>query len=541
MSTYRTFLVVLSLVTISTAQQASDAQFKVEGVVVNSLTGEPIPRALVEIDVRQVLTKSKGDLSFEEKRSVLSGAEGEFSFENVPGGHAYITPSKPGYSITRSQSLGFDVGLDAGKIVFRLVPAAVIFGEVTGQDGEPLEGVTVQVLGPGSGSFFNRGEAHTDEDGKFRIQISPGRYRLAVKAGSVIRSVLGAVPKMSYPALLYYPGTPDAAAAASLDLTAGQKAELQFPLSLVPTYKLAGRLVSPPGEPMRWVAPKVIDATDQELFTPDSFDAHSGDFEFRSLPASTYILHFGGANQQDRGRFTTRKVLLSNDLTDFRLAMLPAVTIPVRVRKESQHPLGRCWWYPLTETLNSTDCSDYKAARVELVPLDSLGIARTDGAGVVKDPTSFTIDGVEPGRYSVQVKVPFFPKSYVQSVRSGNLDLLHEPLIVPEDGSVMPIEILLHDDFAFLKVHANGAVGLPNIVVLREGLLLSASQPPDHVDGADFSYALAPGSYAVFAVDSTSVYGDSEALAKYSEKALKVTVSANETTSVSVDVIHTEK
>jgi hypothetical protein len=219
------------------------------------------------------------------------------------------------------------------------------------------------------------------------------------------------------------------------------------------------------------------------------------------------------------------------------------VTIPVTVRKESQHPLGRCWWNPLAERFDLADCSDYAAAQVALVPLDSVRIANTDtgGAGVLKDPTSFTINGVEPGRYRVQVQVPFFAKSYVQSVRSGNVDLLHEPLIVSEDGSVMPIEILLHDDFAFLKVHANGATGLPNIVVLPQGVLLPAPQLPDKVDGADCSFALAPGSYAVFAVDSTSIYGDFEAMARYAEKAPKVTVSANETSRVSVDVIHREK
>lgn len=541
MSTYRTLLVVLSLVTISSAQQASDAQFKVEGVVINSLTGKPIPRALVEIDARQVLTKSKGDLSFEGKRSVLTGAEGEFSFDNVPGGHVFITPLKPGYSTALSRELGVDVGTDTGKLVFKLVPDAVIFGEVTGQDGEPLEGATVQVLTFGSGLFFNRGEARTDEDGKFRIQISPGRYRLAVKAGNATGGVLGAAPKMSYPALIYYPGTPDVAASASLDLAAGQKVELQFPLSMAPTYKLAGKLVAQSGEPMRWVAPKIIESTEKELFTPDSFDVHSGEFEFRSLPAGTYMLRFGGANQQDRGRLTTRRILLSRDLIDLRLVMPPAVTIPVTVRKESQHPLGRCWWNPLAETLGIADCSDYEVAEVALLPLDSVRIAYTPGGGVLKDPTSFTISGVEPGRYRVQVQIPFFAKSYVQSVRSGNLDLLHEPLIVSEDGSVMPIEILLHDDFAFLKVHANGATGLPNIVVLPQGVLLPAPQLPDQVDGADFSFALAPGSYAVFAVDSTSIYGDFEAMARYAEKAPKVTVSANETSSVSVDVIYRGK
>ena len=77
--------------------------------------------------------------------------------------------------------------------------------------------------------------------------------------------------------------------------------------------------------------------------------------------------------------------------------------------------------------------------------------------------------------------------------------------------------------------------------ILPQGVLLPAPQLPYQVGGADFSFALAPGSYAVFAVDSTSIYGDFEAMARYAEKATKVTVSANETSSVSVDVIPREK
>jgi hypothetical protein len=130
-----------------------------------------------------------------------------------------------------------------------------------------------------------------------------------------------------------------------------------------------------------------------------------------------------------------------------------------------------------------------------------------------------------------------------QSVRSGSLDLLHEPLNVPEYGSVLPIEILVRDDFGFIKVHANGSDGQPVIVFLPEGVLLPTPQLPTGLNEAEFSYTVAPGSYNIFAFEYRKdlVYSDSEFLSKYAARSVKVMVSANETKTVNIDVIHIEK
>ena len=78
-----------------------------------------------------------------------------------------------------------DVGPDTGKLILKLVPEAVIFGRVTGQDEEPLEAAVVQVLSlmsvEGRQQLFSFGEVRTDEDGNFRVAgLHPGRYCVAV-------------------------------------------------------------------------------------------------------------------------------------------------------------------------------------------------------------------------------------------------------------------------------------------------------------------------------------------------------------------------
>jgi hypothetical protein len=79
------------------------------------------------------------------------------------------------------------------------------------------------------------------------------------------------------------------------------------------------------------------------------------------------------------------------------------------------------------------------------------------------------------------------------------------------------------------------------VVLVREGVLLPTPEIPIHFNEADFSFPVAPGSYTVFAFDTThGRYSDPEFLSEYVERAVKVTVNENETKSVNVDVIHIE-
>src|SRR5215472_3053960 len=308
-----------------------------------------------------------------------------------------------------------------------------------------------------------------------------------------------------------------------------------------PTYKFEGRVVRVSGDWIQIYAPEIVDAKDHVLFQACSFNAQSGAFTFRPLPAGTYTVRIGGMREEkgdiNQAISIKHKVVVASDQTDVELALNAGISIPVTVRKESQLPVERCWWEPLAEMFHLSDCRGYKAARVALIPLDSTRRPYLSGPGVVPDPTHFAVHGVEPGKYVVRVELPRFPTNYVQSVVSGNLDLLHEPLNVPEDGSVRPIENVVRDDFAFIKVQRNPAVPPPVIVLVRKDVLLSTPEIPP-LNDVGFPIAVAPGSYTVFAFDSITNghYSEPEFLSQYAERAVTITVNEHETKSVNVDV-----
>src|SRR5215831_17102714 len=122
-----------------TVARNSPEQYKVEGTVINAQTGQPLARALVEAYTGA-------------QHAVLTGPEGNFSFEKIPGGTFALRVTKPGFFRPGSQSMreslqSIEVGPKTGKVLLKLEPECVIAGEVVNGDGEPIEGVVIEVLG----------------------------------------------------------------------------------------------------------------------------------------------------------------------------------------------------------------------------------------------------------------------------------------------------------------------------------------------------------------------------------------------------------
>lgn len=169
---------------------AQTAPRTVSGRVVNALNGSPIPRALVRLNARSVLTDGLG----------------RFSFAAFTDQQGYAQVTKPGYGASSEAVDGpaqqVVQNLDA-PVELQLYPDALVTGTVVLGDGEPLVRVQVMLVHEtftGTGLQTNpSGMTMTDSHGEFRFSVPAGHYRAVVRyAPRLVDSAESALP-VSFP------------------------------------------------------------------------------------------------------------------------------------------------------------------------------------------------------------------------------------------------------------------------------------------------------------------------------------------------------
>jgi hypothetical protein len=510
-------------------------QYKIQGTVVNAVTGHPIARALVE-------------LHLEGRRAVLTGAEGEFVFDKLPEEGAMISVRRPGFLEKNTM-----VEVRAGKVVVKLVPECIISGTVVDDEGEPIENATIEALASrmiegrmGMVQTHSPMRDRTDEDGNFRLSgLAPGKYYVSVTAGPAAQRQLAMqlrTANETYPAVVFYPSANDVASATPLDMVAGQHARLQFSLPLLPAFKLSGTVSGIAGF-KQLSSPVLLDAAERPLFVVARWDTHSGAFEFPAVPAGTYTIQVYAKTEDDRPAWARQSITVNRDVTGVNVALVAGATIPVTIKKElgpTPQPSHCEGGFPARDG-KMLDCSKV-AAIISLVPV---GVRRMQFSAEPDsdDPASFTLRGIMPGKYRLDVSPMIV--AYVSTARSGSADLLREELIVPEGGNAPPIEVVLRDDGATVKMHVHSDVPEPAyILLLPQSAPLRQPRMFDVDASGEREYGgLAPGDYAILAFDSMEgvEYRNPDFLARYLSKAAHVTLTANTTTGVSVEVIHREE
>jgi hypothetical protein len=126
------------------------------------------------------------------------------------------------------------------RIVLKLEPGAKIRGRVLDKNGEPIEGLNVQLLArvvlEERRQWQQQRSATTDETGAYLVDnLTPGAYAihslpLAKKPLAAPGVVSEATPSQLFPST-YYPDAPDLSSAQPPDVKAGQE---QLDLSLAP-------------------------------------------------------------------------------------------------------------------------------------------------------------------------------------------------------------------------------------------------------------------------------------------------------------------
>ena len=281
--------------------------YRIAGMVVNSLSGQPVPSASVAI----ALTTQ--GLDREISQSFITGPDGRFSFSGLTRGKYSLMATARGFSLQYFEhhdpyatAIAVGPDLDGENLVFRLEPDASIEGEVHDENNDPIQNAMVRLFQSsteeGQQKTVPMNQAQTDDLGHYRIgHLSPGKYYLAVSArpwyaqnvrpaGRSANADLdaqatqeAAALDVTYP-LTFYPDSPDSAGASPVLLTPGEKTTADIVMRATPSLHLRihsggsdnpalGRMVFPrvsqrifegyldslTNAPVSWAAPGVIE------------------------------------------------------------------------------------------------------------------------------------------------------------------------------------------------------------------------------------------------------------------------------------------
>ena len=537
-------LVLLALASPCFAQNASEESnqlYVVKGVVLNSVTHQPVARALVDSHQGAVLTDNEG------------------SFElNLPEGITQISVKRPGYG-THGQAFAHAVrvGPNLAPLTFNIIPEALITGQVTLSTSDPADGIRVIAYRRravnGHEEWMMENSTRTNSEGGFRISgLHPGEYLVYTMPS---RETDGPPPRgapvYGYPAA-YYPGVPDLASAAVLTLSAGQHAQADFILARQPFYHVTVSVTN--REIGSGINLQVHDRNGRPVGSMVHFNAEQGMAEM-NLPSGSYFLegrYRGESQLYGRVDFTVAGAPVSG----MHLALAPLHPIAVTIRRAFTSNTANGGGVLLADGSPSNGPSG-AGVNISLIPADEFfgpmrGLGSLRPAEGSTDSGAFEIENATPGRYWVEAS-PF--EGYVSSITSGGVDLARDALVVGAGGSTAPIDVTLRDDTATITAQIN--TGLPGSQspassvgeqheVYVYAIPLFPFSGPIRMSGGQGSGevsipGLAPGSYRVIAFDAPQEidFHTPEGLAKYATMGATATVDAGGSAHVQLDIIRT--
>jgi len=518
---------------------SSSCPCTLRGTVIDSVTGNPVRGAFVQASTGSAW-------------SAFTDAEGKFQFDALPIGPIAIHAAKPGYlseddfGSRAPKNFSLQLGPDAAPAVLKLTPEGVIFGQITDEDGEPLEGLTVWLFyrnPTGRGLSPNsRLRAVTDDEGKFRIAgLPPGTCYLAVRPteGPALTSTRNAqVPQGFAP--IYYPAAPDISSAMPIKVRPGRPSQANFSLKREPFVRLTGTVSG--YSPEQQVVLRLQDFLGGPMSHEIAFDASSGNFQSKWIPPGAYTLfastNIPGTFDASVAFSSARQSVNANSTqSGIHLVLQPTINIPVVVRglppassEDESSPNFMLLLLAKGQTARGLSHYATKANAPSAAP---------------SGPLSLTVPNVEPGTYDVNAAVYRGGSYYLESVSWGSTNLLREPLVLDSAGAVPPIDVVVREGAATLSgtvVSGNQPAAAAVIVFPPD-----RQMPPGFAfSGADGSFTLqnlAPGAYRVLALDNfTSLdLENHDVLRNISARAQEVTLAQGQTASLRLELTTVEE
>jgi hypothetical protein len=380
-----------------TAATPNETKNIVQGKIVQEPGGQGIRKVKVVLIARMSQTTPVYE--------AITDQAGQFKVENVEPGEYAVRLERPGYAADAKTKLDKTVKVIAGQdtkdLVFRMLAAAVISGQIVDLEGDPVPNVDVMAIAStgrsakGNASALMRGA--TNDLGEYRIaDLSPGKY--VVQATPPKSQVPSASEKNSTKSRLvyvktYFPGTLDERQAATVEVSAGGTAITNFAVQVSHAYRVSGTVA---GVGSLGMAQLMLLATNGQGEQQNL--AEGGKFDFPNVLPGTYhaqvvTISFGNGQNPSMKMRTIRTPIEVNgsDLVELHLQLDTGGDVIGKFRVEGGEKIK---WSELNVTLLpvAEDEEDLAELRVSF----------TQPSGVQEDG-SFEIKDAPGGNYRLAV------------------------------------------------------------------------------------------------------------------------------------------
>ena len=265
----------------------------------------------------------------------LTDREGQFEFPDVIGSFGGDLVTKPGYFPEQN---GF---IDSPKrvretqpIILKLVPEAIIFGKVLDQNGQPVQGLRVQLkmlqIRNGLRHWQQRDSTMTNVEGEFRFfELQAGKYSVSTAFqidGSPDAPSATAFAPVAYPPLS---GNEESA----LNLSPGDHVEANLNPPSQKLYPVTGHIEGPAAQGVRFRGRAKHRRNDCPVVR---FNRFTGDFRLM-LPSGSYRLKIARVLQREQF-FATREISIGEaPLKNLSITLAPLATVPVEIEYQGSN------------------------------------------------------------------------------------------------------------------------------------------------------------------------------------------------------------
>jgi protocatechuate 3,4-dioxygenase beta subunit len=503
------------------APKASSPGAKVEGRVVNSVTGDPIPRARVSLE-----QENNSDDQGVEALDSITDSSGYFIFKNINSGNYFLSATRKGFT-RDSSSLSIDGSSASVNVNLRLMANGVLAGKVLDSDGDPMANAIVMAV---SVEFSGRHRdlaiarrVYSNDLGEYRLyDLRPGRYYVSAIGRDASTTSASDPSAESALAPIYYPNVWRLTDSTALNVPAGRLTSgIDLVVPKLSRVRLRGRILMPESKGNRTATVSLIPA---DLPSSAKYSRHttdtqpgSGEFELGGVSPGAYIL---AANSVGEGKQYSGQQLISVGKTDQQgilLSLMPASSMHGMVQIEGE---------------GSIEFSELQ------ISLATRAQGSVSGHGTVNRNGSFLLENIRPDQYSVSIlglKHDWYLKAIYyrgKNVTSSGLDLTHGisgtlELVISPNGGGIDGTVLSEDR----QKPAPASVALIPDPGLGEGLDLYRTVETDQA-GRFSIRGVAPGRYTLVAGDDLdSIH---ELMARTGVHVQEVSVQENRTQSIKI-------